>query len=508
MKKLICTFAVLGSLASFAAMEKVATVQVNNTSALTKASAKFGELIGNSMVSSIVNGAIADNPATKYFGPMRTDTGVSAVIGIYLDMDGISGTNWNGNAASAAAVVYPVAGGKAKFLKLHDGAKEQDGVICVDDDEFTAFSADGKWATKANTAALAKTALAEVELAQKEKMDGDVVRVRVNAKGLAVLGRAVDELGKRGGEAAKQSAIYGTWIKGAKAAVGSLKVSNAGVDFSGSLKSAADSTLAKFGKTSLASDPFKFATKDVISATAIAPGGWACTIGPGAVSSLFAFYQKELGVDLNKFLSVTEQGDDLRLVVDPKAAIAFAKGSELEGVLRTLEAKQNDAAFAERLMAQYDQAFGLSAEPSARGCNFSLAIKDYAAGCTMSKRFAAVLPEVSAKRPFACSIFSPVAVLQALVPAFIGTLSEGERMLAQPLLAQLPKEGKGGIASASWREGDTFKGLCRVSAAEIKSIGSLVNVGMSFAMMQAMQGGGFSGALNGANNDDDDEEDD
>ena len=501
MKRIGCVIAILASATALAAMEKIATAQVNNTAVLEKAGAKLGALSGNPMVSSMISGAITDNPAAKYFGSMRTGPGVSAVVGLYLDVAGIDGTNWNGN-ASAAAILYPVAGGKAKFLELHADAQEQDGVIRVDDDEYTAFSADGKWATKAETAALAKSALTDVDLAQK-KMDGDVVRVRVNAKGLAVLGQAADALSKRGGETAKQAAVCGMWIKGAKAVVGSVKVSDAGVDFGFSLKSAADSVLAKFGKTSLAADPFKFAAKDAVSATAIAPSGWACTIGAGAVPSLFAFYKKELGVDLNKFLSFTEQGDVLRLVVDAKAAMAFAKGSELEGGLQALETKKDDAAFAERLMAEYDKAFGLSAEPSVRGCNFSLAIKDYTPGCTMSRRFAAVLPEVAAKKPFSCSVFSAVSVFHALVPAFLGTLSGGECALAQPLLAQLPRDDKGGIASACWREGDTFKGLCRVSAAEIRNIGSLVGAGMSFAMMQAM--GGVAGAMGEADDVDDED---
>ena len=106
--------------------------------------------------------------------------------------------------------------------------------------------------------------------------------------------------------------------------------------------------------------------------------------------------------------------------------------------------------------------------------------------------------------------FSYLSVVNAIVPAVVESLDEEQRAMAQPLLAQLPKELKGGMASATWREGDTFKALCRISADEIKGIGAAVNVGMSFAMMQAMKGAatGAAGALGDEDDVDDEEVDD
>ena len=182
MKKLVCSLVILTSVVAFAAQEKVGTIQIDNMTGLAKSCTKLGDMLGNPMASSVVTGALANNSSVKYFGPMRADAGVSVVLGLYLDAAKLGCTNEN-DEVMAFTVVYPVVGGKAKFLKLHQDAKEQDGVIRVDDDEFTAFSADGKWATKAKTAALAKAALADVELAQK-RMGGDVARIRVNKKGL------------------------------------------------------------------------------------------------------------------------------------------------------------------------------------------------------------------------------------------------------------------------------------------------------------------------------------
>ena len=270
MKKLVCSLVILTSVVAFAAQEKVGTIQIDNMTGLAKSCTKLGDMLGNPMASSVVTGALANNSSVKYFGPMRADAGVSVVLGLYLDAAKLGCTNEN-DEVMAFTVVYPVVGGKAKFLKLHQDAKEQDGVVRVDDDEFTAFSADGKWATKAKTAALAKAALADVELAQK-RMGGDAARIRVNKKGLNALAEAIDKAVKEE-KSADWLKPLGESIKGATAAVGALKVSDSGIDFNGSLKAASDSALAKFGKTSLGADPLKFAAKDAVCARATAPGG-------------------------------------------------------------------------------------------------------------------------------------------------------------------------------------------------------------------------------------------
>ena len=65
------------------------------------------------------------------------------------------------------------------------------------------------------------------------------------------------------------------------------------------------------------------------------------------------------------------------------------------------------------------------------------------------------------------------------------------------------------MASVAWREGDTFKLLYRISADEVKGIGAAVNVGMSFAMMQAMKGAsGAAGSLGDEDDVDEEEVDD
>ena len=502
MKKLVCSFVILISVVAFAAKEKVATIQIDNMTGLAQSCTKLGEMLGNPMASSFVAGALANNSSVKYFGPMRADAGVSVVLGIYLDAAKLGCTNEN-DKVMACTVVYPVVGGKAKFLKLHKDAKEQDGVIRVDDDEFTAFSADGKWATKAETAALAKSALADIELAQK-KMGGDIARVRVNKKGLNALAEAIDKAIKEE-KSADWLKPLGESIRGATAAVGAVKVSDAGVDFSGLLKAASDSALAKFGKTSLGADPLKFAAKDAVYARATAPGGtMRSKLSVDAQMKLVFKLIKDIGVDVDKFLSYAVKGDDLRIVGDVKSAIDYFKGAETNGLKQAMEKKAGDKAFMERLTGEYAEATNKSTvfEPCTHALNLSFAIKGYAGAASLAERFAATLPEAAAKKPFDCAFLSYVSVANAIVPAVIASMDEEERAMVQPLLAQLPKERKGGMASATWREGDTFKALGRVSADEIKGIGAAVNVGMSFAMMQAMKG-----AAAGAAGDEDDVDD-
>ena len=509
MKKLVCSLVILTSVVAFAAKEKVATVQIDNMTGLTRSCMKLGEMLGNPTTSAVVTGSLANNPAAKYFGPMRADAGVSVVIGLYLDAAKLGCTNEN-DKVMAYTVVYPVVGGKAKFLKLHKDAEERDGVVMVDPDEFTAFSSDGKWATKAETAALAKAALADVELAQK-KMGGDVARIRVNKKGLNALAAAIDKAIKEE-KSADWLKPLGESIKGATAAVGALKVSDSGIDFNGSLKAASDSALAKFGKTSLGADPLKFAAKDAVYARATAPGGTLRSkLSVDAQMKLVFKLIKDMGLDIDKFLSYTVKGEDLRIVSDVKSAIDYFKGAETNGLKQAMEKKAGDKAFMERLMGEYAEATNKSTvfEPCTQALNLSFAIKGYAGAVSLSERFAATLPEAAAKKPFDCAFLSYVSVANAIVPAVVESLDEEQRAVVQPLLAQLPKELKGGMASATWREGDTFKALCRISADEFKGIGAAVNVGMSFAMMQAMKGAsGAAGALGDEDDVDDDDADD
>lgn len=509
MKKLVCSLVILTSVVAFAAQEKVGTIQIDNMTGLAKSCTKLGDMLGNPMASSVVTGALANNSSVKYFGPMRADAGVSVVLGLYLDAAKLGCTNEN-DEVMAFTVVYPVVGGKAKFLKLHQDAKEQDGVVRVDDDEFTAFSADGKWATKAKTAALAKAALADVELAQK-RMGGDAARIRVNKKGLNALAEAIDKAVKEE-KSADWLKPLGESIKGATAAVGALKVSDSGIDFNGSLKAASDSALAKFGKTSLGANPLKFAAKDAVYARATAPGGTLrSNLTVDDQMKLVFKLIKDIGVDIDKFLSYAVKGDDLRIVGDVKSAIDYFKGAETNGLKAAMQKKTDDKDFMERLMGEYSEAANkkLAFEPCTRALNLSFAIKGYAGSAPLSERFAATLPEAAAKKPFDCSFLSYVSVANAIVPAVIASLDEEERAMVQPLLAQLPKERKGGMASVAWREGDTFKLLCRISADEVKGIGAAVNVGMSFAMMQAMKGAsGAAGSLGDEDDVDEEEVDD
>ena len=125
MKKLACSLVILTSVVAFAAQEKVGTIQIDNMTGLAKSCTKLGDMLGNPMASSVVTGALANNSSVKYFGPMRADAGVSVVLGLYLDAAKLGCTNEN-DEVMAFTVVYPVVGGKAKFLKLHQDAKEQD----------------------------------------------------------------------------------------------------------------------------------------------------------------------------------------------------------------------------------------------------------------------------------------------------------------------------------------------------------------------------------------------
>ena len=365
---------------------------------------------------------------------------------------------------------------------------------------------------KADTAELAKSALADVEIAQK-KMGGNVARVRVNQKGLNALAEAIDKAIKE-----EKSAKSADWLKplvesirGATAAVGAMKVSVSGIDFTGSLKAASDSALAKFGKTSLGADHLKFAAKDAVYARAIAPGGTMRSNQPIDEQMKLVFKLiKDIGVDLDKFLAYAVKGDDLRIVGDVKSAIDYFKGAETNGLKAAVMKKAGDKDFMEHLFGEYAEATNknLAFEPCTQALNLSFAIRGYTGAASLAERFVATLPEAAAKKPFDCAFISYVSVVKAIIPAISESLDEEQRAMAQPLLVQLPKESKGGIASATWREGETFKALCRVSADEIKGIGSLVNVGMSFAMMQAMKGGtGAMGEEDDADDDDDDSDD-
>jgi len=101
-----------------------------------------------------------------------------------------------------------------------------------------------------------------------------------------------------------------------------------------------------------------------------------------------------------------------------------------------------------------------------------------------SARFAATLPEAKGKKLCSATVLSLSALLQAIVPPMMATLPEKERAEIAPLLAFLPKETAGGIASMGWRENEEVRMMLRISADELKGISSAVTAVMAMESAQ------------------------
>ena len=480
MKKALVAICALVSFAASAAWEQAGAIKVADPSAFTKAVAKLGEITGNQMLGAMTMGFFANPPGAEFFGPMRP--GAAAMLPVFVDMAALGKKGDENDDPVAFAVLYPVVQSKAEFLKAHPDAVETNGFLFVkagpffEVETYVGFSPDGKWAAASDKPWQVKDALAEIAEAEKP-LGGDLVRICVAEKGMVALRKALADLTA---EAKKNKQPYDNRLETCVAGVANLylglAVSDMGIDLHGAFKPVAGTEVAKMGSHPLSADPLAFASKNAIIASS--------SIGFKEESLLKTWKAVEKilnrhGLDFSRFFKTEGSDDLLAMAIDTPAYLKYLQGDATNAF-----AKLDVEKLTEDLMGINAGTGGTPLKMAETPQKVSLTMIGYTPKFSSSARFAATLPEAKGKKLCSATVLSLSALLQAIVPPLMATLPEKERAEMAPMLAFLPKETAGGIASMGWRENEEICMMLRISSDELKGISSAVTAVMAMEAAQ------------------------
>lgn len=466
-----------------AAPEKVASLRIGGTEKIVAAVGKIGQFTGNETLGAMCSGAIMQSEPIQYFGPTRA--GANVYIQIYADAS-------KTNDSVSASVLYPVVAKKAKFLKHHKGAVEQKGVIAMPadaegDPSYVVFSEDGKWASLADTPALAKAALADV--AEAERPLGDaLVRVDVASRamdGICELAEATRAKGRPVQDRIDRATL--DVLKAIGYLSVAIKVTDLGIDFDGTVSVKPGTELAKVGKTPFDKKALDALGKDVFYTLAI--GADSALPGQKSWKDFVTFLRKH-GFKLD-FLKREEKPGSVRFTLDPVALVKYVTGPATNAFENLdLEKFTKDL---ENFVQVKDESPYAAKNPA---CVGAFAIKGCQDAFTPAERMKATLPELAGKKVFYASSGSFYAITRALLPCCLKAADEETQAALTPMLALLAPAAAPGVGVGMWREGDVLRGISRISAAEIKGFASC------FALASA-----YSAASAGQDDDDDDADD-
>lgn len=496
MKRIMLAFAIVAALSASAAMQRVATVQIANMTALIESVGKFGNHLGNPMLTSLCGGALVNNEVVQFFGPMRAGADASALVSINVDPALVSldteKMSAGSNECADVTALYPLAHGKAGFLSLHPEAVLTNGVALVESDTLddpvaVAFSTDGKWAAVAKTPASARAALKAVAEAARP-MNGEILRVAVEEPGIAIIRKLVsDAIPKAEPKDVDGLTVALSYLRGISFIACAFAVTDRGLDLKADARLVTGSVLDRFFLTTLKPDALAFASSAAIMASATAPGG-APAAKVGFREQLDALYAilKELGVDARRFLADRVAGDTVTVALDVPALSAYCTGAETNGLAEAFGKFVADAeAGTNRIEEIYAAKLAnRTVVPSTQPAFISFEIKGHSARRTLASQFAATFPEFAKKPLVTMSAGSYTELTRAILSHVEPMLPEKMRPVLQLLKAQLPTGENGCTACAAWREGNRVRSLWRMAPDELKCIGALINTGMSFAAMQ------------------------
>ena len=488
------SFALAASLAlvASAAWQQAGSIQVADAQAFTKAVMKLGEISGNQMFGAMAAGFLAEPPGSKFFGPMRP--GSTALLPVFFDDTSLDkGFDKLGDTIEAA-LLYPMSIDKAEFLKLHPGAVETNGMICVkgsitgdgddDDDDagkliYVAFTPDGKWAVVSDKPEQVTLAMGCVKSAERP-LDGALARVCIAPQGMSAIRKMVDVAAA---EAKKNKEPFDDKVLELLAGVDSfwmgLGVSDLGLDFLGGLKPVPGTEMAKVGAATLPAAPFAFAGADAVMASA------DFSFDKGNVLETWKPFEdaiKRNGLDISRFLKITYADGTTKALYDMSGFVKFV-ANEATNSLAKIDS--------EKLMNDIKAVAGRSKATPVRIAavpqNGMMALVGYKPQFTVAQRFDATLPEAKGRKLVTAGVFSIATLVQAVLPAVMDVIPEKERAEILPMFAFLPKETAGGCASMSWCENGSIRFLSRISADELKGIGTAVTGIMGFSAAQQMQ---------------------
>ena len=523
MKKLTMIIALGLALCANAATEKLFHAKVADLNGLVRTAAKAGELVGYPMLGSMASMAIAENnPLAKWVGPLRDGEAVSVVF--YGDAEKLSAKDEpldidDDDDVEFAFLLAPQKS-KEEFLASRPGLAEKDGAIEIDmslddDDEdysddddddddadadepgeadggdeadagnkgYIVFSADGKWACLGSTAEFAKKAV-ESELDYARQGLGDAfVGFGATKAGMKLVNKSAataleEQLKAQKGTDEDRKAVKNVVdvLAMIESIESSLALGDAGLDFKCSIKSIEGTELAKLGLTPIEGDGLAFAQPDAVFAYSSAANSGYMGGEPGKQLMELVQLIAKYGLKTDWLAAEDEAASCWRL--DLPAAVKYISGEGAEAF-----GKIDPEKFVAEWRAIGAKMTGFTAEgPASR---FAFALAGSNVKLSPSARFARVLGDVSAKKPYRVSVYALYASVKAVLPLMIETGADEEMLpKLKVMVAALPTNEDGAIAAACWRDGADIDFLLRISADEIRGVAAIATNFFTFLMMK------------------------
>ena len=498
------------TVSAFAAWERAGFAQIASRGELQKAATKLGMMSGNPILGGILSGQIDEAiPFADTFGTPRADGAV--LIPLFFNTDKASESAEKQLDAVEWAALYPVKCSKDEFLKKTATAIETNGVIRVasksgdfgddvndaqDYDEsemkynYILFSKDGRWAAISDKPCMLEATLNCIAIAERAPAGGQLLKTEINAKLINLTLAALKEAATTGKDAAECSdldraniAKFASWGANMRGVEAYLAITNAGIDFGGTLTTDGQGELAEVFSQPLPAKPFAFAGADALGAFAAAENAGASTDLKALWLALTECFKK-YGIEFPFITLETKPAGVQRFVLDVKQLVKCINDEAYTAKFNALEDKQDELG---KALKDCGEQFKkpLTAKTPAQAVAF--AIKGYA-GTDLDTRLAATFPEL------ATSVKPCVAQFGSLYSTLIATksdLSAAAEPEVQPILEEifmgLPPEAKAGIGGIGWRDGEKLNGLFRISADELKLLGNAANLATGMMMAQAMQ---------------------
>ena len=476
MKKLLAIATLATGISALAASEKAFTVQCAAVDEQVKAATTIGQLVGYPMLGTMASMGLADNDLTAMFGQLRQ--GENGLLEIYCDAEKMATFD---DMDEAFAFSFLCAPGKSRqeFFAANEGKEEKDGVVKLDDDEFVAYSADGKWAALASSAELAKTALSGVTAA-KAPMDGDFVRFEASKTGMEVFAKifalSATQAQASGADVSSMQAVAELLRTIATYRAG-LRVAADGLFLHVKLSPVPGSDLASVATVPLEGDALAFAPADAVYAVSVALNSSVDGELSDAVMKEVVAFLEEGGVKTGWMKFVCENGVS-RLSIDLKAMVAYFAGGEAAKALKALDPAKFQARF------QKFSKDSCVVKRDTKPCAVSVSLGDCVdAGTPVSALFAQTLPEAAAKKPAIVGIYRYYSVAKAVAPLLVDFVPGNGASILKAGIATLPSDAGAASAGALYREGDDLGFIARVSAGEIKGIAAVFSAGVAYYTM-------------------------
>ncbi len=479
--------------------EKIGVVQVTDTTGLMRAVAQVGEMTGNQALGVMAAAKLSTLPCDSFFGAMRP--GTSMVIPLFAE---------DCENDVEVAVVYPVSLSKDQFLAMHQDAVETNGCWKVKgapldfessrgDTTFVRFTEDGKWAIASDSIEQVEKSMDEVENA-KRPMNGTLARVVIFPQGFAMARKEVDkelaECGEDDDDERKNLEILKLVVDGIDMAGISLKVTGAGIELGGKVAVVEGSGLAKLGEGLDCFAPETIPSGDAFYSGKTAYG----RVQAEEVQRIWkevAQLAEKRKFPLAKFVDLVAKEDGADIALDIKTITSWIKANE----------NAADEIEWDELLEEVVAVKGTEGPVSKQSYGIGVSFKDGKVRHAAAARLAKVLPETNGKSLVAAYSLTLTGMVQGFVASTMAALEPEEAMAIAPIVSLLPEETEGGIASALWKEGGDYVFLTRVSADEIKAIGTGASAIMAYSMFNNV-GEDPQPVLDDDDDEDEDEEDD